>query len=182
MYSLFIDTTQKYCYLAVLKDKKIISKISILTHNNLTDLVVEHINQILKKTKVNKELIKNIYIAIGPGSFTGVRVSTTITKTWNLINNCSVYTISSLLLQLPVPNGTSLLDARGNKYFCGIYKNNKLVSKLKIINLRKVKSCKNIYKNYENIDIFNNLIYHMKDFRKVKDINNLSPLYIKQPV
>ena len=48
-YSLFIDTTQNYCNLAILDDQNlIVNKLQILTHNNMTDVVVEKILRIMK--------------------------------------------------------------------------------------------------------------------------------------
>ncbi|MDE6476971.1 MAG: hypothetical protein K2L48_02085 [Mycoplasmoidaceae bacterium] len=73
--NLFIDTSQSYCNLAIFNNKKIIKKSSCLTHNNLTDLVVEKIANITKGYDVG-----NIYITNGPGSFTGERVSCLIAK------------------------------------------------------------------------------------------------------
>jgi tRNA A37 threonylcarbamoyladenosine modification protein TsaB len=81
MYYLFLDTTQDYCHIAIFTNSKIIKKVSIQTHNNLTDLVVEHIDKLIKSAKLKKQDIKSIYILNGPGSFTGIRVSNLIAKT-----------------------------------------------------------------------------------------------------
>jgi tRNA threonylcarbamoyl adenosine modification protein YeaZ len=81
MFSLFIDTTQEYCNLAILKNQQIIAKQSIKTHNNLTDIVVEHIDELLKLVKLEQKDINRILVVVGPGSFTGVRVGTIIAKT-----------------------------------------------------------------------------------------------------
>jgi tRNA A37 threonylcarbamoyladenosine modification protein TsaB len=59
---------------------KIYDKFSIETNNNLTDIVVELIEKLLKKNKIRKSDIKAIYLTLGPGSFTGVRVGTLIAK------------------------------------------------------------------------------------------------------
>jgi tRNA A37 threonylcarbamoyladenosine modification protein TsaB len=77
--NLFIDTTQKKCNLAIFNNK-IIDYISILTNNNLTDLVIEEINKLLKKNKINIKNITSLYLTIGPGSFTGVRIGCIIAK------------------------------------------------------------------------------------------------------
>jgi hypothetical protein len=79
--SLFIDCTQKVCFLCLFQEQAIIKKKEIETNNNLTDLVVEHIKSMLKYCEVDKKDIKNIYVTTGPGSFTGTRVGTLIAKT-----------------------------------------------------------------------------------------------------
>jgi tRNA A37 threonylcarbamoyladenosine modification protein TsaB len=81
MFNLFLDTTQDYCHIAIFDKNRIISKVSIKTNNNLTDLVVEHIDQLIKKSKIKHKDINAIYILNGPGSFTGVKVNTIIAKT-----------------------------------------------------------------------------------------------------
>jgi lipoprotein signal peptidase len=79
--NLFLDTTQKVCYLCLFQNNKVIKKEKITTNNNLTDLIVEHINRMLKNCNVKKESIKKIYLTVGPGSFTGTRVGVLIAKT-----------------------------------------------------------------------------------------------------
>jgi hypothetical protein len=79
--ALFIDTTQFYCNLALIQDKKYIKTYSIKTNNNLTDMVVSKISKLLESVNVKKEQITDIYLVVGPGSFTGVRVGTIIAKT-----------------------------------------------------------------------------------------------------
>jgi tRNA threonylcarbamoyl adenosine modification protein YeaZ len=81
MFSLFIDTTQNYCNLAILKNEQIIAKHSIKTHNNLTDIVVEHIDSLISTAKLKQKDINKVLVVVGPGSFTGVRVGTIIAKT-----------------------------------------------------------------------------------------------------
>jgi tRNA threonylcarbamoyl adenosine modification protein YeaZ len=78
--NLFIDTTQKTCNLCLFEKTKIYDKFSIETNNNLTDIVVELIEKLLKKNKIKRSDIKVIYLTVGPGSFTGVRVGTLIAK------------------------------------------------------------------------------------------------------
>jgi tRNA A37 threonylcarbamoyladenosine modification protein TsaB len=80
MYNLFLDTTQDYCHIAIFDKNHIVKSISIKTNNNLTDLVVEHINKLIKSIKINYLDINSLYILNGPGSFTGVRVNTLIVK------------------------------------------------------------------------------------------------------
>lgn len=81
MFNLFLDVTQNYCHIAIFNERDIIKNISIKTNNNLTDLVVEHIDKLIRKSKITYKNINSLYILIGPGSFTGVKVATTIAKT-----------------------------------------------------------------------------------------------------
>ncbi|MDR0739952.1 MAG: tRNA (adenosine(37)-N6)-threonylcarbamoyltransferase complex dimerization subunit type 1 TsaB [Mycoplasmataceae bacterium] len=187
MFSLFIDTTQSYCNLAILKDKNIITKRSIKTNNNLTDIVIEHIDTLIQKSKLTHNDINQIFVVIGPGSFTGVRVGVLIAKTWTLIHKTPIYTINSLLFQLKNGTGLSILDARGELFYVAAYKNYKCILKPQIITndkattlIKKYKT--NVFIGFKNINVFDNLISNLTKFKYTKDINKLSPLYIKNPV
>lgn len=186
--NLFLDTTQDYCHIAIFDNKKIIKKISIKTNNNLTDLVVEHIDRLIKLNKSNYSDLKSIYILIGPGSFTGVRVNTLIAKTWATVNNIDVYAIDSLYFQLPIDSGISVLNARGNKRYVCIVKAKKVILKPKMIDENELKKIilkhKNmlVFYDYQDINIFQNLIKHIPNFKLIHNIKKLTPFYIKKPI
>jgi tRNA threonylcarbamoyl adenosine modification protein YeaZ len=188
MFNLFIDTTQQYCMLAILRDKKLLHKIQMHTHNNLTDVVVEHVSKLLNLSKIKLNQIKNIYVAIGPGSFTGVRVATTVVKAIALVHKVNIYTIDSLLLQMPQKHGVSVLDARGNHYFVSVHKNNKCVVKPTMVPDHKLQQFTKkyhtlpVYSLYNHINIFDNLVHHYQDFKLIANIDTLTPLYIKKAV
>jgi tRNA threonylcarbamoyl adenosine modification protein YeaZ len=188
MFSLFIDTTQQYCLLAILKNKVVVKSSKIPTHNNLTDVVVEHIKKLLAAVKIKYNQIENIYVVIGPGSFTGVRVSTTVTKGMVLANKSRIYAIDSLTMQLPKLHGISILDARGDNFYVSIYKNKKMILKPKMVNKLQLKKLTTnykalpIYSLYENISIFDHLATHLPYFKLITDIKKLTPLYIKKPL
>jgi predicted transglutaminase-like protease len=78
--NLFIDTTQKHLNICLFQGIEINIRKSIPTNNNLTDVAIEHIRKLLKYAKVQPNQIDNIYITIGPGSFTGDRIGSIIVK------------------------------------------------------------------------------------------------------
>ena len=162
-YSLFIDTTQNYCNLAILDDQNlIVNKLQILTHNNMTDVVIEKISELLNLTNVDKKDIKNIYLLIGPGSFTGCRVGYIIAESFKSVNNCNIWYTNSLLFQLPKGTGISLIDA------------NELDS------IKKQYSNFEIYLDYQNVDVFKNLLANINSaFIKLTNSEKIVPLYIK---
>jgi tRNA threonylcarbamoyl adenosine modification protein YeaZ len=81
MISLFVDASLSYCNLAIIENNKVLRHISIKTNNNLTDLIVEHIDELLNSARLHQKDVKRLLIVIGPGSFTGIRVASTIAKT-----------------------------------------------------------------------------------------------------
>ncbi|GMO14802.1 MAG: hypothetical protein Ta2E_05360 [Mycoplasmoidaceae bacterium] len=183
--NLFIDSTQKICYICFFQGTQYIKRKSIVTQNNLTDLIVEHIDRIMSNCKLKVSDIKNVYVSEGPGSFTGTRIGVLIAKTWANIADINLYTISSLYLQTQ-NDGVSILDARGSKFFTGIYKKNKLIGPIKMLSFDDaqklaLKEKIPLYKDYEDIDIFSRMFFHINDFVKT-DINTLKPLYVKEPL
>ena len=186
-YSLFIDTTQNYCNLAILDDQNlIVNKLQILTHNNMTDVVVEKISELLNPTNVDKKDIKNIYLLIGPGSFTGCRVGYIIAESFKSVNNCNILYTNSLLFQLPKGTGISLIDAKSNKFFVAIYDQYKEILSPKLIDANELDSIKKQYSNleiyldYQNIDVFKNLLANINSaFIKLPNGEKIVPLYIK---
>lgn len=186
---LFIDTTQNYCNLALINHKnQIVDKYQELTNNNMTDLVIEKINYILKKNKINKNAIEAIYLLIGPGSFTGCRVGYIIAVTWANIKNIKLYIMNSLLFQTNKGTGISVIDAKSNKKFIAIYDKYQAIIEPEIILKNQVEDiCKkhkkiNIYSDYKNIDFFERLQQHLSKFKIIKNLDKLEPLYLKRPI
>jgi tRNA A37 threonylcarbamoyladenosine modification protein TsaB len=79
------------------------------------------------------------------------------------------------------------LDAKSSKYYTGVYKHNKLEGKIKMMSLEEITKLSKekkleVYKDYENVNISHHVLLHLNDFKKISNINELEPLYIKDPV
>ena len=186
-YSLFIDTTQNLCNIAILNNDKLQSFFSVPTFNNMTDIVVEHINEQLKKNKVKPEQIKKLYFLVGPGSFTGCRVGYIIVKTFANLLHLPIYYLDSLVFQTNDGTGICIIDAKSNKKYLAVYKDYKAVvePQLVLVNeIDKLTSKYNLkqYIDYAKVDVKKNLIKHLPHFVECKDIDKLEPLYIKDPL
>ena len=186
---LFIDTTQNYCNLALIDNKnKLIDSYQELTNNNMTDIVVEKIQALLKKNKVDKSKINAVFLLTGPGSFTGCRVGFIIAMTWVSIYKVKLYIMNSLLFQTSKGSGISIIDAKSNKKFIAIYEkyNEKfspaIVPNSEVENIISKFNNLNKYENYKNVNFFKKLTEHLKHFEFVENPKNLEPLYLKEPV
>lgn len=80
-YDLFLDTTNNYCYVAIYFADKKIAEIKLRVNKNVTDLITDAIKSLFSKSKLGYKDISNIYLNIGPGSFTGIKVGIVIAKT-----------------------------------------------------------------------------------------------------
>ncbi|MDR0857040.1 MAG: tRNA (adenosine(37)-N6)-threonylcarbamoyltransferase complex dimerization subunit type 1 TsaB [Mycoplasmataceae bacterium] len=181
---LFIDTSQTKCNLALFDEGKIIESFSVPTLNNLTDMVVEEIDSLLSKNDIDKQSISRIYLTTGPGSFTGVRVGCLVAKAWSIVRNIEIYAIDSLRLQV-VGDGISLLDARGQNFYHAEYKGETVIVEPEMIPKdeadKLIASKAKKFIDYENVDIFDNLLKSLQLFKKIS-VSDLNPLYIKAPV
>jgi tRNA threonylcarbamoyl adenosine modification protein YeaZ len=176
-YSLFIDCSQKYCYLGLIKNNCFINTLSVKTNNNLTDIIVEYIDKLLSKYKVDANEIKNIYVLVGPGSFTGVRVGLLVSKAFNSIYETKIYQMNSLEFQKNNKQ-YSILDANGNLNYV-LHDN-----KIELMNKNKTSqlNSQNSIENYKNLNVFSNFLINKSKFKLIKNIDKFSPKYIKKAV
>lgn len=128
MITLFIDTSNQDVSIALLKDGKIINKITKSIPNEHSKYAVSYIDEVLKKSEITPKEVQNIMVVNGPGSFTGVRIGLTIAKVYALLNDIKVTLISSLKC-LAIGNNKnkyilSLINARNDNYYIGFYDNN----------------------------------------------------------
>lgn len=186
---LFIDTSQSTnCCIQILNSQfKIINTKFFTTQNNLIDILNPELNQLLKSVNLSFNNINKIYVNIGPGVFTGIRVGVSFAKTFKLIfPDVDIYIINSLLFKCR-GNGIALIDAKSNKSYLAIYKDGKELVKPRLVNkLEK----ENILQKYSHLQIYseNELINYSIDlkiinlFKKCNDYIKLEPLYIKDAI
>lgn len=184
-YDLFLDTTNNYCYVAIYLSNKKIAEVKLKVNKNVTDLITDAIKVLFVKSKLNYEDIGNIYLNIGPGSFTGIKVGVVIAKTWGCIYKPTIYTIDSLRLQTTSANTISLLDAKGLSFFIAIYAGNKVVLKPCLKSQNQVTQLLKKYHNYHKcinqVDkAYANFVDHKRHFKKTS-LDKLEPLYLKTP-
>lgn len=127
MISLLIDTCTKNVCIALFNDKTLLDKI---VHSNQIDLSSNFmvlISNILDKNNIKIEDVDRFFVAVGPGSFTGIRIGVTCTKVMAWALKKEVIPFSSLELLAAVDSNTDyivpLIDARRGYVFAGIYNN-----------------------------------------------------------
>lgn len=126
MISLFIDTCTSNLIIAVCKDKQILKQLVQKNDTNLSTDFTSYVENLLEEVNINVRDINKIYVSVGPGSFTGIRVGLTFAKVlaWSL--NIPVIPISSLeILASGLENKTlvPILNARRGYVYAGVYDN-----------------------------------------------------------
>lgn len=125
MISLVIDTCTSNVVIGLLKDTTIIDQEIEVNDQDLSGKFICMVENLLNKNNVTMQEIDTIFVAIGPGSFTGIRIGVTFAKVaaWSL--NKKVVPFSSLELMATTSIDTKviipMIDARRGYVFGGIY-------------------------------------------------------------
>lgn len=131
MLTLAISTSSKICSVALLEDDKPIKELNIDNLKTHSENLVPLIDELLKVTNKKISEIDLIACDVGPGSFTGIRIGISTAKAIAEVNQIPVVSCTSLeALSYNVNADTicSLIDARNNQVYCGIFdKNHNLI-------------------------------------------------------
>lgn len=172
MKTLFIDTSFSDVSIAILKDNKIISSIQNNIPNEHSIYAHPYIEKVLKDSNTLPKEIDNIMVVNGPGSFTGVRIGLTIAKVYAYLENIPVTLISSLKTLALSEKGEyilSLIDARNDNYYLGLYdKNYNDVIKEHFTNIKEVQELLN---KYPDIKIVTNSKINLDNYQLITNIN-----------
>lgn len=192
MNTLYLDSTYKDLNVGLEKNGEIF-EISYECFQRQSELMIPEIKKILKENKVVPNEINQIVVTHGPGSYTGLRIALTIAKVYSYTLNIPCYSLSSLnVLIKPNTPSICLINARSNRSYFGVYKNNEVIESDKILSNEEVLKYIDNHKDYVvcgeadylNIDGYKaNLIKNMSllknESNKVKDIFTLKAIYLK---
>lgn len=184
--NLFIDTTNWSLIYLLEKNDQIIASYEKRDIKKISDVAIDELKLFLAREKMTVRDIKNIYVTTGPGSYTGVRIGLAVAKTLKTLNNdYNVFVANSLMFQAGDQPAISLLDARGNKTYIGIYENSQpliietVIDNDKLLSIIKQYPKMKIFKDYEEISFSDNYLKLKSKFEEVKNIADLNPVYIK---
>lgn len=130
MITIYLDSSNTSLTVAIGDETKIIDTISYEAWQRQSETMVPELDKILKTHNLTRHDIKDIVVAIGPGSYTGVRISITIAKVLSFALNCPIYPVSSLHV-LKNRNNPSIcvINARSGRSYVGVYENEKVIVK-----------------------------------------------------
>ncbi|MDR1012559.1 MAG: tRNA (adenosine(37)-N6)-threonylcarbamoyltransferase complex dimerization subunit type 1 TsaB [Coxiellaceae bacterium] len=184
---LAIDTSTDACSCALFLDHKIIDKFSIAPQKHAS-LILPMVNELLVANKIELNRLDALAFCCGPGSFTGVRLATSIIQGLSLATTLPIIRISALrtLAQEAFTEfkATKVLvaqDARAQEVYWGEYSadNNGIMQAIKpdkLINPRDIK----IVDNKKLIGIGNGFeIYRDCFIKKCATISVIANKYVK---
>lgn len=127
---LAIDTSSSICGTALLEDENLIDENKLDDGKTHSENLMPLINELLGRNNIQLKDIDLIACCSGPGSFTGIRIGVATVKPFAEILNikiASVTSLESLAQNVESKDGetiVSLIDARNNQVYCGIFNSN----------------------------------------------------------
>ena len=123
---LVLDTATKYLYLALIQDDEVIAETFEEGMEDHSIRLMPSMEQTLKRHHLEVKDLDELYIGIGPGSYTGVRIGVAIAKMIGYLTGVKTYAFSSLALMATSsekPQVLALIDARRKNAFMATFEN-----------------------------------------------------------
>lgn len=125
---LAIDTSSSICSTAILDDEILIDKNELNNGRTHSENLMPLIDELLRRNNISVKDIDLIACSVGPGSFTGIRIGVASIKAIAEVLKVKVAGVTSLetLAKNVEDSDTiiSLIDARNNQVYCGIFDKN----------------------------------------------------------
>ena len=190
---LLLDSSNTSLTVGLAKIDELIDSISYEAWQCQSEHMIPEINTILEKHSVTKDDIAGVVVAIGPGSYTGVRISLTIAKVIGVALGVDVYPVSSLqILKNGKKPSICLENAKSNRSYIGVYENEKCLLNDQIMTNEEVKQyitehpdyCVCGQTNYLGIegyqsDLSIEMLSLLKYLKPSADSRALKPVYLK---
>ena len=118
---LFIDSATANLVVAIINDGKIAYIYDKNDGHDTSSKMMPVLAEAFDKADLKPNDINKIFVVTGPGSFTGIRVGLTVTKTMAYALDIPIVPISSLEVMVSDHGGTALINARRGYVFAGTY-------------------------------------------------------------
>ncbi len=176
MISLFIDTSYKSLFIGIVNDNILVDKVNIIAEATFAEKLVPEIDSIFRKNNFELKDIDKLFVTVGPGSFTGIRIGLAVCKTLAFALNKRIIPISSLEFMATTKVDTKFkipfIDARHGKVFAGVYDSvgNTVIpdSYCSLSELQEKIEDSYTFISYDNLDGINSII---PDYDVVKIVN-----------
>lgn len=187
MWQVVINTSHKHLSLGLLKVNRFVDGFHEEAFKTQSELILPRLKQLLDNHQLTPMDIHQVYVGVGPGSYTGVRIGLTVVKTLSVVSSIEVYTFNSFDFFLPFDSGTVVLDARSSRAYVGI----KLESNWQFQGILTIDEVKDrliepCFQDAQLIEkkevevtlskMCENIIHHSQ---RCDDVHSLEPLYIK---
>jgi universal bacterial protein YeaZ len=192
MNSLLLDSTYKDLNVGLAINSEVYET-SYEAYQRQSELMIPEIDKLLKAHNLKPKEINEIVVTHGPGSYTGLRIALTIAKVYSYAVKCNCYSLSSL--NVLMKDGTPsicLINARSNRSYIGVYKNNDVILADQVMTNEEVTQYIKDHPDYivcgdtdylgingYKADLLKNMFLLKNNTNLVKDIYTLKATYLK---
>ena len=149
MISLVMDTSNSYLAVGLFKDNMCLEAFQEKGSRRQSEKAIPTLKEVLDRHHVALKDVNEMIITSGPGSYTGVRVAMTITKTLAAVSDVRIKSVSSLAAYAGMNQALSVIDARGHKVFVGVYENGLPLIKEQVVALEDFAQLRAEYGDFE---------------------------------
>ena len=122
MITILLDSSNTNLSVGIARDNLLLEYISYEAWQRQSEYMIPELNKLLSKYNVSRDEIKEVMVAKGPGSYTGVRIAITIAKTIATALDAKLYAVSSLRVQKDCKYPSiCLINARSGRSYIGVY-------------------------------------------------------------
>ena len=193
MLVILLDSSNTSLTVGLADEEKVLESISYEAWQSQSEYMIPELDKLLNKYNVSPKDVSSVVTAIGPGSYTGVRIAITIAKTVACATGCKLYGISSLRCQKDRKNPSiCVINARSGRSYFGVFEDEKVLVEDCILTNDKVLEYINAHPNYivcgdtkylgvegKKPDIAEELFSLMKCCSPLDDSLALKPVYMK---
>lgn len=167
---LCVDTSSDICSVCIMEGQSVIEIEELKNGKTHSENLLPLIKKVLDKSELSLDSIDKIICCIGPGSFTGIRIGISAIKAIAEVHNLPVIGVTSLesLAFNQEYNGyiCSIIDARNNQVYCGMFEDNRLLEDYIADDIEVILNKFSKYSNKKILFIGNGAIIHKERILK----------------
>ena len=177
MITVLLDSSNRDLAVGIGRDGKIIDSTSYEAWQRQSESMIPELDKILKKNQIKRTDISDIVVAIGPGSYTGVRFALTIAKVMALALNVPIYPVSSLrAMKIGNKPTIALINARSSRSYIGVFEEERIILEDQIMTNEEVLKYIAKHKEYEISGDVQYLGLEGHEPNALKEMMNLKPI------
>ena len=128
MYTILLDSSNTKLAVGIAKNGLVLKSTIYEAWQEQSEHMIPEINKILETFNVQREEIDDVMVAVGPGSYTGVRIAITIAKIMGYAMQIPVYPVSSLhVLKCENKPSICIVNARSKRSYVGVYQGKNVI-------------------------------------------------------
>ena len=122
MITILLDSSNTNLSVGIARDNLLLESISYEAWQQQSEFMIPELEKLFEKYNVSKNDISEVIVAMGPGSYTGVRIAITIAKTIAVALDAKLYAVSSLrVLKDGDAPSICVINARSGRSYIGVY-------------------------------------------------------------